>query len=318
MTASRARFLAADLMVSIVASALVALLVGILIAPGWPIWMAMPLGMAVGMALSIPLLLVVGPLLGMIEPMLQIMPAAMLAGMAASMAIMRDPFVGIGTLAVLGAGCGACCGLACSRRGLVAAKGIVSCPGLIGRSGIAPRRRTRAWRLARPNGAGPNSSAIFSPGCKGGCCSSLQARDSTSSSSRAGGGSWLWDVSERMLHRARSRAASYDGLIELHQMDVGQLAFADDCFDRIYTSCTFCSVSDPLRGLRELRRVLRPGGSLHMFEHTGSRWFPFNLMLTACTPLSRVFGPEMNRLPSTRCAGRSSTCVESSTTTWTY
>ena len=103
------------------------------------------------------------------------------------------------------------------------------------------------------------------------------------------------DVSERMLHRARSRAASYDGLIELHQMDVGQLAFADDCFDRIYTSCTFCSVSDPLRGLRELRRVLRPGGSLHMFEHTGSRWFPFNLMLTACTPLSRVFGPEMNR-----------------------
>ena len=32
-----------------------------------------------------------------------------------------------------------------------------------------------------------------------------------------------------------------------------------------------------------------------MFEHTGSRWFPFSAMLHACTPLSRRYGPEMNR-----------------------
>lgn len=103
------------------------------------------------------------------------------------------------------------------------------------------------------------------------------------------------DVSERMLERARDRAADYDGTIELHQMDVGRLAFADASFDQVYTSCTFCSVTDPLGGLLELRRVLAPGGELRMFEHTGSRWFPFSLMLTACTPLSRLVGPEMNR-----------------------
>ena len=32
-----------------------------------------------------------------------------------------------------------------------------------------------------------------------------------------------------------------------------------------------------------------------MFEHTGSRWFPFRLMLNAMTPITRRFGPEMNR-----------------------
>jgi hypothetical protein len=41
--------------------------------------------------------------------------------------------------------------------------------------------------------------------------------------------------------------------------------------------------------------VLKPGGMLYMFEHTGSRLFPFNLMLNIMTPLWRPIGPEMNR-----------------------
>ena len=32
-----------------------------------------------------------------------------------------------------------------------------------------------------------------------------------------------------------------------------------------------------------------------MFEHTGSRWFPFNLMLNALNPIARKLGPEVNR-----------------------
>lgn len=103
------------------------------------------------------------------------------------------------------------------------------------------------------------------------------------------------DISSRMLHRARRRAASYQGRIRLLQMDVGQLAFADASFDQVYTSCTFCSVPDPVGGLRQLYRVLRPGGTLHMFEHTGSRIQPFKLMLDLMTPLSRGSGPELNR-----------------------
>jgi ubiquinone/menaquinone biosynthesis C-methylase UbiE len=103
------------------------------------------------------------------------------------------------------------------------------------------------------------------------------------------------DISWRMLSQAKPRTDSYQGGFRLAQSDVEHLAFRDEIFDTVVTSCTFCSVPDPLAGLRELRRVLKPGGELRMFEHTGSRWFPFNLMLHAMTPVTRRFGPEMNR-----------------------
>ena len=103
------------------------------------------------------------------------------------------------------------------------------------------------------------------------------------------------DISARMLETAAPRAAAYDGTIELRHADVHELSDPDDTFDQVFTSCTFCSVPRPVDGLRSLRRVLKPGGELHMFEHTGSGYFPFSLMLTAMTPLVRRFGPELDR-----------------------
>ena len=103
------------------------------------------------------------------------------------------------------------------------------------------------------------------------------------------------DISPEMLALARPRAAAYDGRLELRQVDVHELDYPDGFFDQAFTACTFCSVPRPVEGLRALRRVLKPGGELCMFEHTGSRWFPFSLMLNLMTPLSRRFGPEMNR-----------------------
>lgn len=103
------------------------------------------------------------------------------------------------------------------------------------------------------------------------------------------------DISPRMLEKASPRVEAYDGKIELHEMDVHDLSFDAGSFDQVFTSCTFCSVPNPVAGLESLRRVLKPGGELRMFEHTGSRWFPFNMMMHIMTPLSRRVGPEMNR-----------------------
>lgn len=120
------------------------------------------------------------------------------------------------------------------------------------------------------------------------------------------------DISEGMLEKARPRVDAYPGEIELRQMDVHEMLFADGEFDQIFTSCTFCSVPRPVEGLRALRRVLRPGGELHMFEHTGSRYFPFRIMMNLMTPLSRRVGPEMNRptVENVRAAGFELTSVE--------
>jgi ubiquinone/menaquinone biosynthesis C-methylase UbiE len=55
---------------------------------------------------------------------------------------------------------------------------------------------------------------------------------------------------------------------------VEHLPFRHESFGTVVASLVFCSVRDPERGLREIRRVLAPGGELRMMEHVRSsrRW----------------------------------------------
>jgi len=46
-----------------------------------------------------------------------------------------------------------------------------------------------------------------------------------------------------------------------------ELPLADASVDHVVSSLVFCSVSDQRCALREIRRVLRPSGVLHMLEH---------------------------------------------------
>jgi ubiquinone/menaquinone biosynthesis C-methylase UbiE len=103
------------------------------------------------------------------------------------------------------------------------------------------------------------------------------------------------DISPAMLERAARKASRYEGELELRQMDVCELALPDASFDTVATVCTFCSVPKPIVGLRELHRVLRPDGQLLMFEHVRSKIGPLGILLDLMTPLSRRFGPDMNR-----------------------
>ena len=68
------------------------------------------------------------------------------------------------------------------------------------------------------------------------------------------------------LQRARRRAPRVPLVIGSAEA----LPFRDAVFDTVLSGLVFCSVPDPERGLREVRRVLRPDGELRMLEHVRS------------------------------------------------
>ena len=50
-------------------------------------------------------------------------------------------------------------------------------------------------------------------------------------------------------------------------LDGQSLPFEDDAFDAALSTWTMCTIPDLPAALRELRRVLKPGGELHFVEH---------------------------------------------------
>ncbi len=77
------------------------------------------------------------------------------------------------------------------------------------------------------------------------------------------------DKSEEMLRRAREKA-EYMKNITLYLMDAEQLEFPDNSFDYVVTTFVLCTVPDPVKALKEMRRVLKPSGELVALEHMHS------------------------------------------------
>ncbi len=59
--------------------------------------------------------------------------------------------------------------------------------------------------------------------------------------------------------------------IKILEMDAENMSFSDNCFDTVITSCVFCSVPDPVQGLREIKRVCKNDGKIVMLEHVRSQ-----------------------------------------------
>jgi ubiquinone/menaquinone biosynthesis C-methylase UbiE len=105
------------------------------------------------------------------------------------------------------------------------------------------------------------------------------------------------DFSEKMLEQAYIKLAkSGKKNITLKQMDAENLEFKDNTFDYVVTSCVFCSVPNPIKGLKEIKRVLRPSGKLIMIEHVLSKNPIIALIEHIHNPITKFFiGVNINR-----------------------
>ena len=104
------------------------------------------------------------------------------------------------------------------------------------------------------------------------------------------------DLSPRMLARAHTKVSKLHFSVDLQEMDVQRLDFADHLFDTVFATFVFCSVPDPVMGLRELRRVCRPEGRLLLLEHMRPHHPVLGFIFDVLNPMVvRMVGANINR-----------------------
>jgi ubiquinone/menaquinone biosynthesis C-methylase UbiE len=125
----------------------------------------------------------------------------------------------------------------------------------------------------------------------------------------------ITEPDRHMLRRLEAHVREQMPTARVLRAPAEDLPFGDDAFDAVVSTLVLCGVDDQPRALREIRRVLRPGGQLVFFEHVRSDDPKVARQQDRMNPVNRfVAGCECNRptLESIRGAGFD---VEASTAT---
>lgn len=106
------------------------------------------------------------------------------------------------------------------------------------------------------------------------------------------------ELSEQMLALARARSAELGRDFDLRTGDAQALDFPDESFDTVTCTISLCSIPDHAAAIREVRRVLRPGGRFVAMEHVRSPSLPVRAVQRAIDPLTvRFEGDHVAREP---------------------
>ena len=102
------------------------------------------------------------------------------------------------------------------------------------------------------------------------------------------------EYNEESIALAQPRSNSH---VRLAAADIEHLAFPDNTFDAVTATLVFCSVERPVVGFQEVRRVLKPGGQLHLIEHVRSHYAGLGRLQDRLNPRWSVWaeGCNLNR-----------------------
>lgn len=105
------------------------------------------------------------------------------------------------------------------------------------------------------------------------------------------------DLTPGMLELARKKAIALNRQgDDLFLADIQKLELPSGIFDTVVATCVFCSVPDPVKGLREIGRVVRPDGHVLLLEHIRIDKPVIGPMMDLLAPLVvRINGANINR-----------------------
>lgn len=118
--------------------------------------------------------------------------------------------------------------------------------------GQVMKRRAAVVPLARGD--------VFELGCGGGINQAFYDRAAITSYAGI-------DPHEGLLDEARAAARRKGWQADMRQAWGEAIPFPDEGFDCVVCTFTLCSVEDPGQVMREMRRILRPGGGVLFLEH---------------------------------------------------
>lgn len=111
--------------------------------------------------------------------------------------------------------------------------------------------------------------------------------------------SWLHAVDPANLlpQRVVERSAEASFPIRIQRVSAETLPFDNRCFDCVISTWTLCTIPDPMKALREVRRVLKPDGVFLFLEHGRSEDEKIAKWQDRLNPIQRIIacGCNLNR-----------------------
>lgn len=104
------------------------------------------------------------------------------------------------------------------------------------------------------------------------------------------------DLTLGMLAHAQKKADKLNLDVNIILGDAQSLEFEDDSFDSVVATFVFCSVPDPILGLKELARVAKPQGQILLMDHVRSQKPILGTAMDLVNPfVVRMMGANINR-----------------------